>query len=63
MNNVKKYRKKRNVSIENISLYTGVSKRHLQFIERGQRNPSLSLAKKMADCLNCTIEELFFDEV
>lgn len=42
-----------------MSEYTGVSQRHLKFIEKGERNPSLLLAKKIADCLNATIEELF----
>lgn len=63
MNNIRIYREKRNKSLKSMSEYTGVSQRHLKFIEKGERNPSLLLAKKIADCLNATIEELFFDEV
>ncbi|MDX8046629.1 helix-turn-helix domain-containing protein [Gracilibacillus sp. S3-1-1] len=31
-------------------------------IERGDRTPSLELAKKVADYYNLTIDELFFEQ-
>lgn len=63
MNNVKIYREKRKKSLKSISRDIEVSERHLRFVENGERMPSLPLAKKIADCLNVTIEELFFNEV
>lgn len=63
MNNLKEYRNKKRMSLAELSACVEVSARYLRFIEKGERNPSLFLAKKIADCLNATIEELFFNEV
>lgn len=62
MNKVKLYREKENISLTKLSIQAGVSKRHLQFIETGDRNPSLIVAKKIADCLNSTVDEIFLDK-
>lgn len=63
MNHLKEYRNRKKMSLTDLSACVEVSERYLRFIERGERNPSLLLAKKIADCLNATIEELFFNEV
>jgi putative transcriptional regulator len=34
----------------------------LGMIERGDRNPSLSLAKKIADYYNTSVDEIFFNK-
>lgn len=60
MNNLKIYRKKRNIDLFDLSCYVGVSERHLRFIEDGKRMPSLPVAKKIADYLGCTIEDIFY---
>lgn len=62
VNKVKKYREGKKISLEMLSHNIGLSERHLRFIESGERNPSLQTAKKIADYLNSTIEELFFGE-
>ena len=40
----------------------GVSHAIIYMIENGDRNPSMKLAKKIADVLGKSIEEIFFDE-
>ena len=62
VNIVKQYREKKKISLAMLSHSIGLSERHLRFIESVERNPSLQTAKKIADCLNSTIEELFFSE-
>ncbi|XBX08316.1 helix-turn-helix transcriptional regulator [Enterocloster clostridioformis] len=62
MNNVKVYRKKENISLTELSVHTGVSERHLRFIENGDRTPSLYVAKKIADCLHSTVDDIFLSE-
>lgn len=62
VNKVKEYRERKKISLEMLSHNTGLSERHLRFIESEERNPSLQTAKKIADYLNSTIEELFFGE-
>lgn len=41
----------------------GITPQMLGMIERGERTPSLLLAKKIADYYGVTVEEIFFDEV
>ncbi|GEL76567.1 helix-turn-helix transcriptional regulator [Tenuibacillus multivorans] len=38
----------------------GITPQFLGAIERGERNPSLNLAKNIADFYNSSIDELFF---
>lgn len=42
MNNMRKYRIKKNLSMKQLSISTGISERYLYFIENGERNPSIS---------------------
>lgn len=62
MNNVKVYRKRENISLTELSVHTGVSERHLRFIENGDRTPSLQVAKRIADCLHSTVDDIFLSE-
>lgn len=62
VNKIKKIRESEGISLRTIADKTGLSIRYLHFIENGERTPSLSTAKRIANCLNHTIEELFFDE-
>jgi len=39
----------------------GITPQMLGMIERGERTPSLPLAKKIADYYGVTVEEIFFD--
>ena len=38
---------------------TGISKSHLNYIEKGEKEPSLSMAVRIAQVLNIKIEELY----
>lgn len=38
---------------------TGISKSHLNYIEKGEKEPSLSMAVRIAQSLNIKIEELY----
>lgn len=40
----------------------GITPQMLGAIERGDRTPSLSLAKKIAEYYNVSIDEIFFDD-
>ena len=46
-----------------VSKDLGITPQMLGAIERGTRNPSLRLAKKIADYYGVSIEEIFFDEI
>jgi len=39
----------------------GITPQMLGAVERGSRNPSLILAKKIADFFHVSVEEIFFD--
>lgn len=38
---------------------TGISKSHLNYIEKGEKEPSLSMAVRIAQALNIKIDELY----
>ena len=38
---------------------TGISKSHLNYIEKGEKEPSLSMAVRIAQVLNIKIDELY----
>ncbi|SFE50833.1 putative transcriptional regulator [Lentibacillus persicus] len=40
----------------------GISTSYYYKIEQGKRNPGIDLAKRIADVLNHTVDELFFDQ-
>ncbi len=52
-------RKSNRLSIEKLSLVSGVNKNYLGDLERGTRNPTLLVLEKIARGLNITLEELF----
>lgn len=45
-----------------VALELNVTPQMLGAIERGDRTPSLSLAKKIADYYNKTVDEIFFNQ-
>lgn len=59
MNNMKKIREEKNLSILDLSRKTGISERYLRFIEKGQRNPSIKTAAIIASILHTTVDEIF----
>lgn len=56
---LKKIREERGYSLEELSKITGISKSHLNYIEKNEKEPSLSMAIRIAQALNIKIEELY----
>ena len=59
---LKELRKKKKLSVKNISKVLGISTSHYYKIESGIRNPNFVLAGKIAALLNCSVDDLFFKE-
>lgn len=49
----------KNITIERLSEETGITTRHIYYIMNGEKNPTLPVAKKIAETLGKTIDELF----
>lgn len=45
--------------MDDVSKMTGISKSHLNYIEKNEKEPSLSVAVRIAQGLNIKIEELY----
>lgn len=60
-NNLKKLRKERNLKQIDLAKEVGVTRQSMSYYELGMTRPSLDKAKKIADVLDCTIEDIFFD--
>ncbi|MCC7570014.1 helix-turn-helix transcriptional regulator [Candidatus Micrarchaeota archaeon] len=59
---IKELRAKYNLTQQQLADEIGVRRETINFIERGDYNPSLKLAAKIAKKLNTTIDEIFFFE-
>lgn len=51
--------KKSGISLKELSKITGISTSHLNYIEKNEKEPSLSMAVRIAQALNIKIEELY----
>lgn len=49
----------KDMSIEKLSEQIGITNRHLYYLMSGDKNPTLPVAKKIAEALGKTIDELF----
>ena len=58
-NNLKDIRVERNLIQEDLAEATGSCSRAISRIERGERNPSLEMAIRLAHYLNMSVEEIF----
>lgn len=59
-NNLNKLRIKKYMTLQQLSLLTGLSRGYLSLLERGiKTNPSLTTMKKIADALECEINDIF----
>lgn len=56
---LKEVRDKYNISIRELAKITGISKSHLNYIEKGEREPSLSIIIRIAVALNIDEKELY----
>lgn len=61
INNLKKIRKSKNLTIKELAEISGVSTGYICHLERGTRkNPSRTVMEKIADALNEPIIKIFF---
>lgn len=60
MSNLKKARLETGLTMRVISQKLGITENYLYMLEIGVRTPSLSLAKKIAEFYNTTVDKLFF---
>ncbi|CEN77865.1 helix-turn-helix transcriptional regulator [Paraclostridium sordellii] len=58
-NNIKKLRKEKNMSQENLAKLCNVSRQTINAIENNKYDPTLSLAFQLASVLEVTVDELF----
>ena len=58
-NNIRRLRFDRSMTQEELALRTGVSRQTIMSIERGQTNPSVLLAYKIAAALATPVTEVF----
>ncbi len=56
---LREVRLKNNMSIRQLSRKTGISKSHLNYIENGEREPSLSMIIRIAIALGIDEKELY----
>lgn len=53
------WEKKNGYSLEQLAKITGISKSHLSYIERNEKEPTISIVVRIAMALNVKIEELY----
>lgn len=56
---LREVRKRKNVSLEQLSKMTGISTSHLNYIERQVKEPSISMLCRIAIALKVDIKELY----
>jgi putative transcriptional regulator len=61
-NNIRRLRFENNMTQEELALRTGVSRQTIMSIERGQTNPSILLACKIATAFSVPVTEVFYME-
>ena len=60
-NRVKKFRLKQGLTQEELAAKLKISPGYLSKVERGEVDPSLKLAVRIAKSLRCTLNDLFFN--
>lgn len=58
-NFVEIYRTKRKITRQQLAELTGVHYQTMSYIERGEYAPTLALALRLAEVLDCKVEQLF----
>lgn len=59
-NNIKKFRKKLNLTQSQLSMKINISCSYLSHLENGSRlNPSYTVMQNLANALNCKISDIF----
>lgn len=59
INFVEMFRIKQKISRQELAILVGVHYQTIGYIERGEYAPTLALAMRLANALDCTIEQLF----
>jgi putative transcriptional regulator len=62
VNKINDYRKQKGLTQQELAEILCISLNHLNKIERGKREPSLRLALRIANALDCRIEDIFFEQ-
>lgn len=58
-NTIRHFRKKQEMTQEDLSIRVGVTTKYIQYIESAKRIPSLKLLYKIARVLNVKVKDLF----
>lgn len=56
---LKEIREEKQISLEELARMSGISKSHLNYIERNEKEPTLTILIKIAKALNVDIEKLY----
>lgn len=56
---IRTLRKEKNISQEKLALNADIDRTYISDIEKGERNVSIETAKKLADCLQISLQNLF----
>lgn len=59
-NRLKKYRAALNVNQQELGHLAGVSRQTISLIERGDYNPSITLALRIAQVFHLSVEDVFY---
>ncbi len=59
-NQIKKLRKKANLTMKELADTIGITENYVYMIESGTRTPSFKLSKKFSDFFGLTVDEIFF---
>ncbi len=59
INNLSLYRKKKKYSMDDLAKIAGLSQSTISLIENGKRYPALRTARKLAEALNTSVDNLF----
>lgn len=57
-----RFRKERKITQQQIAEILGITRSYYGMIETGNRNPTLGLAKKIAELFQTDIDQIFFDD-
>lgn len=57
---LKNLRIEKGFKVEDMAAIVGISTSHYYKIEQGSRNPTMAVARKIANTLNSTVDALFF---
>lgn len=60
-NNLRRVRKAKDLSVEEAAKLTGTTEHAWYKWERGTRSPSIPVARRIAKCLEVSLDELFGD--